>query len=145
VLLLGHVVISLVAMPINLWQSLMNEVYRPVLRLSHGLVLPNLIAGLVLAGLIFAWIYLSTGNLWFSIGLHALINAPTPVLASPLDANGTYQIILLFGVLRTVPRASTAPTDCVPVTTWTGRSAGDLRAPVTAGSVTAAAAPSDRS
>jgi len=55
-------------------------------------------SGLVLAGLVFAWIYLSTGNLWFSIGLHALINAPTPVLASPLDGDGYYQMILLFGI-----------------------------------------------
>ena len=53
-------------------------------------------SGLILAGLIFAWIYLSTGNLWFSIGLHALINAPSPLLASPLE--GYYQMILLFGV-----------------------------------------------
>jgi CAAX protease family protein len=54
--------------------------------------------GLTVAGLIFAWIFLSTGNLWFSIGFHALINAPSPVFASPLDGDGTYQVILLFGV-----------------------------------------------
>lgn len=52
---------------------------------------------LTLAGLVFAWIYLSSGNLWMLIGFHALVNAPTPILASPLDGN--YEIILVFGVL----------------------------------------------
>lgn len=61
-------------------------------------------AQLIFAGLVFAWIYLSLGNLWLLIGFHALVNAPTVVLASPLD--GSYELILIFGVLvpMLVPR-----------------------------------------
>lgn len=72
----------------------------PAYRLSNGLVVPNLIvglAGLVLAGVMFAWIYLSSGNLWFMIGVHALINAPSLVVTSPLDGN--VPPVILFGVL----------------------------------------------
>jgi len=69
-------------------------------RLSNGLVVPNLIvglAGLILAGVMFAWIYVSSGNLWFMIGVHALINAPSVVVASPLDGN--LPPVILVGVL----------------------------------------------
>jgi len=54
-------------------------------------------AQLTLAGSIFAWMYLSSGNLWMMIGFHALINAPTPLVSSPLDSS--VQPILVFGGL----------------------------------------------
>jgi len=52
---------------------------------------------LMLAAIVFLWVYLSTGNLWFVIGLHSLINAPTLIVASPID--GSSQVILLIAML----------------------------------------------
>lgn len=48
-------------------------------------------------GLIFGWIYLSSGILWFMIGLHALLDAPAVVRGSPLD--GHVPPIILLGLL----------------------------------------------
>ena len=54
-------------------------------------------AALIFAGSLFAWIYLTSGNLWLLIGFHALVNTPTAVFASPLDGN--YQVILVLSAL----------------------------------------------
>ncbi len=38
-------------------------------------------------GILIAFIYMRTGNLWLVVGLHALGNRPTPLLAPPIDPN----------------------------------------------------------
>lgn len=49
------------------------------------------------------WIYLSTGNLFIAIGVHALINAPTPVLACGVEPHLViYSATLAVLILRTM-------------------------------------------
>ncbi|KAA0230475.1 CPBP family intramembrane metalloprotease [candidate division KSB1 bacterium] len=43
-------------------------------------------AGLMFGGLFFGWLYLRTQNLFFVIGVHALVNRPTLLLALPENA-----------------------------------------------------------
>jgi uncharacterized protein len=42
---------------------------------------------LTLAGMVFAALYLSTRNLWFTVGIHALVNEPV-MLAGGVEAGG---------------------------------------------------------
>jgi membrane protease YdiL (CAAX protease family) len=69
---------------------------------SPGAVLADQ-AGLLLAGLIGAWIVLATGGILVAIGVHALANAPTALFAAPADApalssRGFMLLILLTGL-----------------------------------------------
>ena len=50
-------------------------------------------------GLLFAAIYLSTGNLFVAIGIHALVNNPAPLLKDPLPGPGVTGSIVLVGCL----------------------------------------------
>ena len=50
-------------------------------------------------GLLFAAIYLSTGNLFVAIGIHALVNNPAPLLKDPLPGPGVTGSIVLIGCL----------------------------------------------
>jgi membrane protease YdiL (CAAX protease family) len=50
-------------------------------------------------GLLFAAVYLRTGNLFLAIGVHALINNPAPLLSDPLPGPGVTGAIVLVGCL----------------------------------------------
>lgn len=50
----------------------------------------------VLMGVFFAAIYLRTGNLWLSMGVHALVNNPLTIFRSPVDAS---LIVLVLAVV----------------------------------------------
>jgi hypothetical protein len=50
-------------------------------------------------GLLFAAVYLRTGNLFLAIGIHALINNPAPLLSDPLPGPGVTGAIVLVGCL----------------------------------------------
>lgn len=50
-------------------------------------------------GLLFAAIYLRTGNLFLAIGVHALINNPAPLLSDPLPGPGVTGAIVFVGCL----------------------------------------------
>lgn len=50
-------------------------------------------------GLLFAAIYLSTGNLFVAVGVHALVNNPAPLLKDPLPGPGVTGSIVLVGCL----------------------------------------------
>jgi membrane protease YdiL (CAAX protease family) len=49
-------------------------------------------------GVVFASVYLRTGNLFLAMGLHALLNNPAPLLEDPLPGPGAYGSIVLVGV-----------------------------------------------
>lgn len=69
-------------------QSVFALMHIPI-RLHQGTALDALPANLlatVFVGLFFCWIYLQTGNLFVAVGVHALINKPTPVLEPALSA-----------------------------------------------------------
>jgi membrane protease YdiL (CAAX protease family) len=58
------------------------------IRLHQGAAVDALPANLlatVAVGVFFCWAYLQTGNLLIAVGVHALINSPTPLLDSPLS------------------------------------------------------------
>jgi membrane protease YdiL (CAAX protease family) len=58
--------------------------------------------GVVLAGsLLLGWLYLRTRNLFFVIGVHALLVAPTPVVAGP-RGGGTWFQPLVVAILATL-------------------------------------------
>jgi membrane protease YdiL (CAAX protease family) len=50
-------------------------------------------------GLLFAAIYLRTGNLFLAIGVHALINNPAPLLSDPLPGPGVTGSVVFVGCL----------------------------------------------
>jgi membrane protease YdiL (CAAX protease family) len=49
-------------------------------------------------GVVFASVYLRTGNLFLAMGLHALLNNPAPLLEDPLPGPGACGSIVLVGV-----------------------------------------------
>jgi uncharacterized protein len=52
--------------------------------------------GVVVAGTIFlCWLYLRTGNLFFVIGVHALLLAPSPIVAGPRGGGIWYQPLVV--------------------------------------------------
>lgn len=58
------------------------------IRLHQGTVadaLPANLLATVAVGAFFCWVYLQTGNLLIAVGVHALINSPTPLLDAPLS------------------------------------------------------------
>lgn len=76
-------------------------IHVPSRRLIYGLDTAGFatsLAGLVVFGIFMALIYLRTANLWVTGGIHALLNAPTPVLEGPLPAI----VVLLLLVLALV-------------------------------------------
>ena len=77
---------------------------------------------LVLAGLVYAVIYLGTRNLWLCVLLHALANAPTPLLASSDGASAGsnvivigHVIVLVVAAVMLVRRRSSPSTPAFPV------------------------------
>jgi membrane protease YdiL (CAAX protease family) len=59
-------------------------------------------AGTVIAGSLFlSWLYLRTQNLFFIIGVHALLLAPSPVIAGPRGGGAWYQP-LVVAILATL-------------------------------------------
>jgi membrane protease YdiL (CAAX protease family) len=84
-------------------------------RLYQGVALPDLLPSLlsVLAfGLLYSFIYIRTGNLFFAVGVHAFSNTPTfvvggnePVLVLALG----FVVALLWPYLRRGPAAYGAP------------------------------------
>jgi membrane protease YdiL (CAAX protease family) len=77
--------------------GLMHIVNYWVRGLSMSLVLPA-----TLAGVLFGFVYLRTGNLWLCIGLHSLLNAPTAIWDSPVPGFviPTLALFLCLGVGR---------------------------------------------
>ncbi len=58
-------------------------------RLARGadaITLPMALLVPFVLGLLFAVLYLRTGNLWIAVGIHALLNAPTALFAAPIEA-----------------------------------------------------------
>jgi membrane protease YdiL (CAAX protease family) len=53
--------------------------------IEYGIDTPLLPAIVLLLGLVFTTIYLLTGNLFIVMAFHALHDAPTALLASPVD------------------------------------------------------------
>lgn len=67
-------------------QSFFALMHVPI-RLHQGTApdaLPTNLLATIFVGLFFCWIYLQTGNLFIAVGVHALINQPTPLLESAL-------------------------------------------------------------
>lgn len=56
-------------------------------------------AGLMLAGAFFGWLYLRTQNLFFVIGVHALVNRPTLLAALPENALPPAVVINALGLM----------------------------------------------
>ncbi len=50
-------------------------------------------------GIVFALVYLRTGNLFIAMGIHALLNNPAPLLEDPLPGPGASGSIVLVGSL----------------------------------------------
>lgn len=50
-------------------------------------------------GLMFAFVYLRTGNLFLAMGVHALLNNPAPLIEDPLPGPGVSGSIFLVGVV----------------------------------------------
>ena len=50
-------------------------------------------------GIVFALVYLRTGNLFLAMALHVLLNNPAPLLADPLPGPGAGRSIVLLGIL----------------------------------------------
>lgn len=70
---------------------------------------------LLVSGMLLAWIYLRTRNLWWAVGLHGLANHPTSALVWPGDVNTLKITIVLLGILVTAcwPRTrATLTTPC---------------------------------
>lgn len=81
-------------------------IHVPSRRLIYGLDSAGFaasLAGLVAFGILMALIYLRTANLWVTGGIHALLNAPTPVLAGPLPAL-LVMVPLVLGLVIFWPR-----------------------------------------
>lgn len=53
-------------------------------------------------GLAFAGVYLRTGNLFLAMGLHALVNNPSPLLTDPFPGPGVQGAIIFLGILIAV-------------------------------------------
>jgi len=68
--------------------------------------LPFAVLGIAIMGLAFALIYLCTGNLFFAMGVHTLVTAPTPLFAFPgPDWLGTLLASLAIALLSgSLPR-----------------------------------------
>jgi membrane protease YdiL (CAAX protease family) len=65
-------------------QAVFALMHAPI-RLHQGTSLEDLPANLLATvplGVFFCWVYLRTGNLFIAVGVHALINKPTPLLES---------------------------------------------------------------
>ena len=58
-------------------------------------------AALLGLGLFLSWVYLRTRNLFFIIGVHALLLAPTPIVAAPRQGEGIYHAVVI-GTLASV-------------------------------------------
>jgi hypothetical protein len=66
---------------------------------EHGLLLVLDLTGLVVFGIMFSLVFVRTGNLFIAIGVHSLVDAPVPVVASPLDAHAPIGVAVLAIVL----------------------------------------------
>lgn len=58
-------------------------------------------ASLLLGGIFLCWLYLRTRNLFFVIGVHALLVAPSPIVAGPQGGGAWYQP-LIVAILATL-------------------------------------------
>jgi hypothetical protein len=67
-----------------------------------GALLGLYLAQVVLVGGFFAAVVLRTGNLWTGVGVHALVNAPTLLVASPVSPR-LIALTVSFAVLIAVP------------------------------------------
>ena len=56
---------------------------------------------LVASGLFASWVYLRTGNLWWTVGLHSLANYPALVVAWSLQPAGEREVTVLVGTILT--------------------------------------------
>ncbi|HEY4561262.1 MAG TPA: CPBP family intramembrane glutamic endopeptidase [Lysobacter sp.] len=83
-LLLSQAVFALLHVPVLLYRGL------------DGGALAGTLLMLFAVGIVFAFVYAATGNLWLAVGTHALANAPTLVLA-PQGAHPT--LWLMGGVV----------------------------------------------
>ena len=76
------------------------------LRLYNGVLPAELLANLAMtavSGGFLCWIYLSTGNLFIAIGVHTLLNTPTPLLACGIEPHVViYSATLAALILRTM-------------------------------------------
>jgi membrane protease YdiL (CAAX protease family) len=67
-------------------------------RLLQGYTLPGMVEGLgllFLMGLLFALVYHRTGNLLIAVGVHAVNNAPTMLVATPLSGQSLVTVLLV--------------------------------------------------
>ena len=90
-LLLAILVSALVFSPWHLPTLLINQDLEPVALLMRLLSLLG-------AGLLLALLYLRTGNLWVTMAVHALVNAPTLLFAAPVAGSmiaGTLGVVLI--------------------------------------------------
>ncbi len=65
----------------------------------HGFSLPETLTWLFFSGIIFAFVYLLSGNLFFAVGVHALSNQPTLITESSSTAGN---LVLFFGLVFAV-------------------------------------------
>ncbi|GIW51385.1 MAG: hypothetical protein KatS3mg081_0740 [Gemmatimonadales bacterium] len=85
---------------------------------ATGLVLDQVL--LLVSGLLFLAVYLITANLWIAVGLHALVNTPTPLvqagedLLNPAIVGATLFLLLVWRPLANRVRARRCKTAELP-------------------------------
>ena len=89
------------------WASILTVVVASLVTLPRTLPYPSPEVAatdqaiLILGGLFLCWLYLRSGNLFFVIGVHALLIAPSPVVAGPRGGGAWYQP-LVVAILATL-------------------------------------------
>nr|WP_240955921.1 CPBP family intramembrane glutamic endopeptidase [Wenzhouxiangella sp. XN79A] len=99
------VISALVFSPWHLPTLLINQDLEPTALFAQ---LVNLFG----AGVLLAVLYLRTGNLWVTMAVHALVNAPTLLLASPVSGSmlaGTLGVALIIAWPRFIGRPLAMP------------------------------------
>jgi membrane protease YdiL (CAAX protease family) len=83
------------------WAAIVTVIIANLAALPRVLPYPSLELAatdqgvLLLGGLLLSWLYLRTRNLFFVIGVHALLLAPSPVVAGPRGGGGWYQPLVV--------------------------------------------------
>ena len=83
------------------WASIVTVLVGSLAMLPRTLPYPSLEVAatdqaiLILGGLFLCWLYFRTGNLFFVIGVHALLIAPSPVVAGPRGGGAWYQPLVV--------------------------------------------------
>lgn len=89
------------------WAAIITVIVANLAVLPRTLPYPSLEVAatdqaiLLLGGLFLCWLYFRTRNLFFVIGVHALLIAPSPVVAGPRGGGAWYQP-LVVAILATV-------------------------------------------